>query len=328
MSDTKLNPDVLRHLNIVLRLQLMAVKQHFIHVLTLEAWGDPETAAGITAIDSVDLPNAMRIVDFIISSNALPELCDGQQCLAEHMPTPGSTYEEIFAAERRLEKRLIRALHAGENATSAAGMHTATNLTLDPISPRKRYEEWIENKVAEGLRSAKSTLELSAVAQPSLNTLFAHLMVVIEQGLIHSFVHWHGGEWKLADTAWEVSGAAMMQATEITKLLATCYSAPAPAEAVVSNTVMLPNIGSTSDEAIMFDRALAERVCATAKRATEILSETKFEPVCRDCEAYFRAARDWQPGLSLPEITNPCRDFERMLREYVWKDGGTGLATA
>ncbi len=71
---------------------------------------------------------------------------------------------------------------------------------------------------------------------------------------------------ELADATWEVGGAAMMQATKITKLLAAKHAAPAPAAAVMSGTVMLPSVGGTSEEALMLDKNLAEHGCATAKK--------------------------------------------------------------
>jgi bacterioferritin (cytochrome b1) len=306
----------------------MAVQQHFIHVLILKAWGDDETAEGIAAIDEVDLPNAMRIVDFIMSGGALPELSLDHMSLAEHMPAAGSSYERIFAAERRLEAKLTDALRAAKTGFARAGTNKAVHLILDPLSPREAYEEWIQREVAAGLRSTEPSRRLSDDATSSLSTLFAHLMVVIEQGLVHSFVYWHHGKKKLADVTWEVSGAAMMQATEITNLLALRYTAPSPAEVVVPNSVQLPRIGRTLEEVLVCDRALAERCCAVAERAKEDLAGTEFETVCRDSVEYFHELSDWQPNLDLPEINNPCRDFERVLRKYVWQEGGAGHVSA
>jgi bacterioferritin (cytochrome b1) len=328
MPGPNLESDIARHLNSVLRLQLTAVQQHFIHVLILKAWGDEETAAGITAIDNVDLPNAMRIVDFIVSGGALPRLSVDQRSLAEHMPTPGSSYERIFAAERRLERRLIDVLQVGERAVATLGSQEVVHLILDPLSARDSYEQWIQEQIAAGPRTSEPVEQLSTDAMASLDTLFAYLMVVIEQGLVHSFVHWHSGQKKLADFAWQMSGAAMMQATEITKFLALRHSAPAPAEAVVPNSVPWPRIGGTWEEALMLDRALAERCRAAAERAEEDLSETEFGSVCRDSAAYFHALINWQPKFEQPEFNNPCRDFERVLREYVWQESGAGHASA
>ena len=69
-----MNEAVLRSFSRVLRLQLAAVQQHFIHVLQLRAWKEEAVADRITSIDAVDLPNAMRIVDCLVSTGHLPSL--------------------------------------------------------------------------------------------------------------------------------------------------------------------------------------------------------------------------------------------------------------
>ena len=69
-----MNEAVLRSFSRVLRLQLAADQQHFIHVLLLRAWKEEAVADRIASIDAVDLPNAMRIVDCLVSAGHLPAL--------------------------------------------------------------------------------------------------------------------------------------------------------------------------------------------------------------------------------------------------------------
>ena len=33
------------------------------------------------------------------------------------------------------------------------------------------------------------------------------------------------------------------------------------------------------------------------------------------------------PGRKLPRLDNPCVDFKRVLRDYVWSGRGTGIGT-
>ncbi|MCY4451050.1 MAG: hypothetical protein OXC01_03785 [Immundisolibacterales bacterium] len=66
-----MNEGVVRGLSRVLRLQLAAVQQHFIHVPPLGAWKEEAVADRIVAIDAVDLPNAMRIVNCRVSTGHL-----------------------------------------------------------------------------------------------------------------------------------------------------------------------------------------------------------------------------------------------------------------
>ena len=78
------------HLLRALRIQLAAVKQHFIHVLTLEAREATASAAEITRIDSVDLPNVMRLVDHLICSGRTVNLCSSSKDLFEPCQCQGS----------------------------------------------------------------------------------------------------------------------------------------------------------------------------------------------------------------------------------------------
>ena len=77
-----MNETVLRSFSRVLRLQLAAVQQHFIHILLLRAWKEEAVADRITSIDAVDLPNAMRIVDWLVSAGHLPALASDRETLA------------------------------------------------------------------------------------------------------------------------------------------------------------------------------------------------------------------------------------------------------
>jgi bacterioferritin (cytochrome b1) len=328
MPKPELGPHVLQALNSILRVQMMAVKQHFIHVLILEAWGDAETAAGITAIDSIDLPNAMRIVDFIASEHAVPELSGDRQSLVRNMPVAGATYEGIFAAARAAERRLIDVLKTSQRTLSTLEAHDKAHLVREPLAARESYQQWMARQAAKGLASGSSSLRLSQSELLTLNALFAHLMVVIEQGIVHSFVHLHSGQEEFARMAWEISGAAMMQAADITKLLAQSHAAPPVGEAVLAGMVALPRVGSTSADAMMLDQALAQRCRTMAESATKALRSTGFESVCEGCVVYNQAVVDWQEGHDLPDITNPCRDFDRTLKMYVFRDGDNVQASA
>ena len=57
-------------LNKILRCEMTAVNQQFIHVLALRDWGFAETAERIMAVDYVDFPNAMRIIDHMVQTDA------------------------------------------------------------------------------------------------------------------------------------------------------------------------------------------------------------------------------------------------------------------
>ena len=70
-----LKPTILEKLQAVIGLQLVAVQQHFIHVLIFQERGDHKSAAQITRIDSVDLPIIMQLVDRLVARKIEPQIC-------------------------------------------------------------------------------------------------------------------------------------------------------------------------------------------------------------------------------------------------------------
>ncbi len=319
MTNRTLDHATRRRLEAILRVELEAVQQHFIHVLMLKAWGDDDLAAAITAVDEVDLPNAMRLVDLLVEDGAAPALAQDPVCFATHMPKPGGSPAEIIASELRLERRLTDVLRAGRNhlRCTACG---AEHLIHDPLAARDSYGDWLQRQSTAARGTDRRASPVAGDAREHIDQIFAHLLVAITQGLVHAFVHWHGRRKELADAAWAASTSAMMLATDMTNHLAARRQAPDPASAAQEGHVPLPSIQSTSMEAETADRNLAEQIHAAADRATEALSGSEFGPVRRSIATYFWALSRSGEGHALPQIHNPCRDFERVLREYV-RDG-------
>ena len=168
---------------------------------------------------------------------------------------------------------------------------------------------------------------LTDPAKLGLDALFANLMVMINQTLVHAFVHRHREEFDVADSVWEMSGAAMMHATSIVNSLAPRHVAPDPARAVMQDHVALPGVAAAPPDALRNDLLLAERCRDAARRAAVAQHERDLAGACSRIEAYYGELTAWWPGWTLPRLDNPCVDFERVLREYVWS-GGTGSASS
>lgn len=316
MTTRTIDPATRRRLEAILRVELEAVQQHFIHVLMLKAWGHDDLAAGITAVDEVDLPNAMRLVDLLVADGAAPALAQDGACFAAHMPKPGGSPDEIIASELRIERRLTDVLRAGRNHLRCAAFE-AEYLIHDPLSARDRHGDWLRRQATAARGPDRRSSPVSGDARDQIDLIFAHLLVAITQGLVHAFVHWHGRRKELADAAWAASSSAMMLATDMTNHLAARYQAPDPAAAAQAGDVPLPCIKNTSCEALTADRLLAEQIHAAADRATEALSGSEFGPVRRSTAAYFWALSRSDEGHALPHIHNPCRGFERVLGAYI-----------
>ena len=304
-----------------LRLQLAAVKQHFIHVLILEARRDMSAAAAITRIDSVDLPAAMYLVDHLVASGTAPKLSDDDAKLAQGMPRVGFRDVEIKASEQALEADLGLALTRAEESLDPSRSNELHGWAQRSLEPRIDHAAWLSSWMGSTQPTDLPLTALSDEQALGLDCLFASLMVVIEQGLIHSSVHWHRGERECAQFAWEVSGAAMMQATAMTKLLARHHLAPNPARSLEQMChVILPEIADDSNQAIEADRALANRCGGLVRQCDSLLSGTRFESVLQEMATYCKAVASWKSGGTLPQISNPCRDLDRTRKLYVTPD--------
>ena len=311
-----MNEGVIRGLSRVLRLQLAAVQQHFIHVLLLRAWNAEVVADRITSIDAVDLPNAMRIVDFLVSAGHLPALASDREALAGDMPAPGADPDAVFAAELAFDLRLGSVLASAERELGPGAGRVPIELVSVPFASRAAYQDWLRRRLKRP-REGGVADKPGDTAGLALDSLFANLMVMITQTLVHAFVHWHRGERELADATWEMSGAAMMHATGIVNALAPRQVAPRPTRAVVRGEVALPRVAAARPDALESDRQLADQCRAAANRAASAQRDADLSAACGRIEAWYADLDGWRPGCALPRIDNPCVDFERVLREYV-----------
>ena len=315
-----MNESVVRALSRVLRLQLAAVQQHFIHVLLLRAWKEEAVADRITSIDAVDLPNAMRIVDFLVSAGHLPALASDHETPAAGMPEPGANLNAVLAAELALDLRLGDVLASVERELSPHASRVPVELVSVPLASRAAYQDWLRKRIDGTPRDGGGAGGPEDPATSRLDALFANLMAMIGQTLVHAFVHWHRGEHELAAAVWEMSGAAMMHASRIVNSLAPRHLAPRPARAVLRGDVAHPRVAATRHDALTNDRLLADRCRAAASRSAAAQRDADLATACARIEAWYAELDGWRPGRELPRIDNPCVDFERVLRKYVWSE--------
>jgi bacterioferritin (cytochrome b1) len=285
-------------LNRLLRCELTAVHQQFIHVLTLRERGREETAARIMKTDTVDFPVAMRIIDFLIETGA-------PLALASEAFAPGQDHRSILAAEQTMEARLRAALDAADCADERAVALLAT-----AEAPRDAYAAWL----AAQLGDSDPDPAPAAPRFPETAGLVAHLAVLIEQAMAHAFLHWHRGTRDHADAAWATSGGAMMQMTAFVELFAAHRATPAPGD--------MPALRIADDPADAFDcdRRLAADCAEEAAGAAAACREPALAALCRSIADYSRRLSVWSPEAPHPAAaTNPAAfaSFEATLDRFV-----------
>ena len=257
----------------LLRLEMTAVHQQFFHMLALRQWQDEALLPRLNEVDTADFKNALKIAEWLIAAGHPLRL-------EEQRFQPGSDLPSMRAAEQRMEREMA-ALLADLTVSETA----ARDLVAGAMAARVGYLDWLaaENSGAGDGQAGDAT-------DPALAVLLAELIVLIEQAMLHAFVQWHRGTAAAADTAWRLSGAAMIYATALVK------------QGVATGTVPQPGpvppivVAETCQAAIEADRQAAGRVIAAARRGAAALGDAKMARLCRriaeDCTPLAEAFPD------------------------------------
>ena len=209
----------------LLRCEMTAVNQQFVHILALRNLGDKKTAARIAEIDDLEFPNAMRIAEHLIARDVPIEI-SGDRFVT------GWDRASMLAAERTMEDRMENVLSAMPDM-SADGQW----LVNAASEPRADYRAWLD------VGTGGARLEADPDPPPlrcALADLFAHLTALMEQTLIHSLLHWRYGNKARADEAWFSSGAAMMHLTRMVGLCVREGTCPTPGRFPLFNVADRP----------------------------------------------------------------------------------------
>lgn len=287
------------YLNLLLRLELTAVNQQFIHILALHHAGDAVRAARIYEVDRVDFPNVLRLVDHLVAT-------DGLSFVAE-LPQPGVGLAGMLAAEAVIEDRL-QALLAGAPVLSgvACRLHDAA------ATPRRGYRAWLDDERSSAPYIAAA--DRSADWLPAIDRLFSCLIVVLEQLMIHAFVYRHRGRTSSADIAWAISGVAMVAAGDLVTGLADLGAAPRPVMMDLSQVSMAPEAAARSDQRLL---------TACAAIASEVAAGALPSSLVSLCQRIATDSRDfaaWQTALPHPALERCApsfKSFDATWRKFV-----------
>lgn len=291
MTDRKREHDALRKL---LRAELTAVNQQFIHVLALKRLGHDAMADRIYEVDVVDFPNAMRIIDHLVA-------LDGDVHLPLEMPQPGFPMTGLLQAELQIEARMRELL-----ATADAADPAAQRLFDNAAAPRPAYQAWLTGMLADNPQAPV------ARGHPAIDPLFACLIAVLEHLMLRAFAAWHVGNEAEADRAWAMSGMAMVQATDLVNALTDLGAVPLASG--VFPTELPTRLGSNAVE-----RDLMAAYAGAAQAAAQ-QAEPPLQEICRRIADYTGRLEAWRPDAPHPAIVACApsfRSFAATLRKFV-----------
>lgn len=136
-----LDPKIIEHLNIVLKNELTAINQYFLHAKMLQDWGLTEIASHTKGESIDEMKHADTLIERILFLEGLPNLQDlGKLMIGENV-------QEILECDLKLEMLAMPALRNAIGYCETQSDYVSRQLFRDILDSEEEHVDWLETQL-------------------------------------------------------------------------------------------------------------------------------------------------------------------------------------
>ena len=134
------NPDVIRALNAVLKNELTAINQYFLHSRMLADWGVSRLAKAEYDQSIDEMKHADRLAKRILFLGGLPNFQDLGKLLI------GEEVKDVLECDLKLEVRSLTDLKNGVSLCERVGDYVSRDLFVEILESEEEHIDWLQTQ--------------------------------------------------------------------------------------------------------------------------------------------------------------------------------------